>query len=157
MAEIRKKEKYLSLKMSILFLIFCFIFFLLLFLLIVYIQKKLEAVEMWFLRRMLRIPWTAKKSNETVLKEADSKRSLVNKIRKRQSSFIGHVMRREKMEHLVTTGMLEGKRSRGRQREKVLDSLASWLRATDVMEMLKATKDRDVWRDMIANAMKHGT
>ena len=120
-------------------------------------QKKLEAVEMWFLRRMLRIPWTAKKSNETVLKEADSKRSLVNKIRKRQSSFIGHVMRREKMEHLVTTGMLEGKRSRGRQREKVLDSLASWLRATDMMEMLKATKDRDVWRDMIANAMKHGT
>ena len=66
-------------------------------------------------------------------------------------------MRREKMEHLVTTGMLEGKRSRGRQREKVLDSLASWLRATDVLEMLKATKDRDVWRDMIANAMKHGT
>ncbi|GFO11723.1 RNA-directed DNA polymerase from mobile element jockey [Plakobranchus ocellatus] len=51
------------------------------------IQNKLEATEMWFLRRMLRIPWTAKKTNERVLNEAN-KRSLVRTIRKRQATFL---------------------------------------------------------------------
>ncbi|GFN97261.1 mannosyltransferase [Plakobranchus ocellatus] len=77
-------------------------------------QKKLEATEMWFLRRMLRISWTAKKTNDTVLEEAHTTRLLISKIRKRQATFFGHVMRREKLENLVTTGMLEGKRSRGK-------------------------------------------
>jgi len=78
------------------------------------IEKKLEAVEMWFLRRMLRIPWTARKTNQEVLKEAVTERSLINRIRKRQATFLGHVMRQEKMEYDITTGMLEGNRSRGR-------------------------------------------
>ena len=47
------------------------------------IEKKLEAVEMWFLRRILRIPWTARKTNQEVLKEAVTERSLINRIRKR--------------------------------------------------------------------------
>ncbi|GFO47644.1 RNA-directed DNA polymerase from mobile element jockey [Plakobranchus ocellatus] len=71
------------------------------------IQNKLEATEMWFLRRMLRIPWTAKKTNERVLNEANKRRSLVRTIRKRQATFLGHVMRRGKLEHLgchVTRG-----------------------------------------------------
>ena len=90
-------------------------------------QKKLEAVEMWFLRRMMKISWMAKKSNDTVLKEAHTSRALVNKIRTRQTTFFGHVTRREKLEHLITTGMMEGKRSRGKQREKMTDGLANWL------------------------------
>ncbi|GFO40923.1 calpain-9 [Plakobranchus ocellatus] len=57
---------------------------------------------MWFLRRMLRIPWTAKKTNERVLNEANKRRSLVRTIRKRQATFLGHVMRRGKLEHLAT-------------------------------------------------------
>ena len=59
-------------------------------------QKKLEAVEMWFLRRMMKISWMAKKSNDsdTVLKKAHTSRALVNKIRTRQTTFFGHVMRR---------------------------------------------------------------
>ncbi|GFO35583.1 endonuclease-reverse transcriptase [Plakobranchus ocellatus] len=89
------------------------------------IQNKLEATEMWFLRRMLRIPWTAKKTNERVLNEANKRRSLVRAIRKRQATFLGHVMRRGKLEHLVTTGKFEGKRNRGRQREKIMDGLAT--------------------------------
>ncbi|GFO34967.1 endonuclease-reverse transcriptase [Plakobranchus ocellatus] len=88
-------------------------------------SRKLEATEMWFLRRMLRIPWTAKKTNEGVLKEANKRRSLVRTIRKRQATFLGHVMRREKLEHLETTEKLEGKRSRGRQREKITGGLAT--------------------------------
>ena len=61
------------------------------------VQKKLEAVEMWFLRRMMKISWMAKKSNDTVLKEAHTSRALVNKIRTRQTTFFGHVMRSEKL------------------------------------------------------------
>ncbi|GFN90513.1 endonuclease-reverse transcriptase [Plakobranchus ocellatus] len=117
------------------------------------IQNKLETTEMWFLRRMLRIPWTAKKTNERVLKEAYKRRS----IRKRQATFLGHVMRRGKLEHLVTTGKFEGKRSRGRQWEKIMDGLATWLGPGKVSDTLAAVKDRDLWRDMIANAYKQGT
>ncbi|GFO11985.1 RNA-directed DNA polymerase from mobile element jockey [Plakobranchus ocellatus] len=98
------------------------------------IQNKLEATEMWFLRR-----------------------SLVRTIRKRQATFLGHVMRRGKLEHLVTTGKFEGKRSRGRQREKIMDGLATWLGPGKVSDILAAVKDRDLWRDMIANAYKQGT
>ncbi|GFN76696.1 RNA-directed DNA polymerase from mobile element jockey [Plakobranchus ocellatus] len=66
------------------------------------IQNKLEATEKWFLRRMLRIPWIAKKTNERVLNEANKRT-----IRKRQATFLDHVMRRGKLEHLVTTGKFE--------------------------------------------------
>ena len=120
-------------------------------------QKKLEAVEMWFLRRMMKISWMAKKSNDTVLKEAHTSRALVNKIRTRQTTFFGHVMRKEKLEHLITTGMMEGKRSRGKRREKMTDGLVKWLGAGKVVEILKSTRDRGIWKDMIANAIKHGT
>ena len=79
-------------------------------------QKKLEAVEMWFLRRMMKISWMAKKSNDTVLKEAHTSRAIVNKIRTRQTTFFGHVMRREKLEHLITTGMMEiGRKTQQRE------------------------------------------
>ncbi|GFO06357.1 endonuclease-reverse transcriptase [Plakobranchus ocellatus] len=112
---------------------------------------------MWFLRRMLRIPWTAKNSNERVLNEGNKRRLLVRTIRKRQATFLGHVMRREKLEQLVTTGKLEGKRSRGRQREKITDGLATWLGPGRVTETLTAVEDRDLWREMIAKAYKQGT
>ena len=56
-----------------------------------------------------------------------SMRSLVNEIRKRKATFFGNVMRKEEMEHLVTAGKIDGKQSRGRQREKMLDSMTSWL------------------------------
>ncbi|GFN95634.1 endonuclease-reverse transcriptase [Plakobranchus ocellatus] len=78
-------------------------------------------------------------------------------VRKRQATFLGHVMRRRKLEHLVTTGKFKGKRSRGRQREKIMDGLATWLGPGKVSDILAAVKDRDLWRDMIANAYKQGS
>ena len=62
----------------------------------------------------VRISWTAKKSNETVLRDLDTTRPLTNRIRKRQATFLVDVMTREKLEHLVTAGMIEGKRKRGK-------------------------------------------
>ncbi|GFN92952.1 hypothetical protein PoB_001945800 [Plakobranchus ocellatus] len=75
----------------------------------------------------------------------------------RTATFFGHVMRREKLENLVTTGMLEGKRSRGKQREKLIEGLTDWLKAGKSLEAIEATKDRKKWRTMIANAVKQGT
>ncbi|GFO28056.1 hypothetical protein PoB_005456100 [Plakobranchus ocellatus] len=65
--------------------------------------------------------------------------------------------RRRKLEHLVTTGKFEGKSSRGRQREKIMDRLTTWLGPRKVSDILAAVTDRDLWRDMIANACKQGT
>lgn len=120
-------------------------------------KKKVEATEMWFYRRMLRISWTDRKTNVEVLKEADTKRLLINKIRKRQAQFFGHFMRKESLEHRVTTAKIDGKRSRGRQREKITDSLAAWMEVKSTTELLRVTQDRDVWKDVIANASQQGT
>ena len=66
-------------------------------------------------------------------------------------------MRKEELEHLVTTGMMEGKCSRGKQCEKILDGLPKWLKVRRVKEALKVTKDRDTWKVMIVWAKAHGT
>ena len=91
------------------------------------VQKHIETTEMWFLRRMLRIPWTARKTNEEVLNEAGETRKLLITTRRRQAKFFGYVMRRKQLEHLVTRGKLNGKRCRDRQRQKILDMLADWM------------------------------
>ncbi|GFR93185.1 endonuclease-reverse transcriptase [Elysia marginata] len=80
------------------------------------IQRKIEAAEMWFFRRMLRVPWTARKTNEEVLKETETTRSLTNRIRRRQAKFVGHIM----IENLITTGRMEGKKSRKDKERKCL-------------------------------------
>ena len=66
-------------------------------------------------------------------------------------------MRREKLEHLVTTEVIVGKRSRVKQRDKISDGLIKWLKVGRVTEALKATKGRDSWKVMIAYAKEHGT
>ena len=81
-------------------------------------SKSIEAMEMWFLRRMLRVSWTEKRTNLEILNTASSTRKLMNNIKRRQAEFLGHVMRKGKLEHLLTTGKIEGKRSRCRQRIK---------------------------------------
>ena len=78
------------------------------------VQKHIETTEMRFVRRMLRIPWIARKTNEEVLNEAGETRKILITARRRQEKFFGHVMRRKQLEHLVTTGKLNGKRCRGR-------------------------------------------
>ena len=85
------------------------------------IEKKIEAAEMWSIRRMLRISWTEKKPNVNVLREENVQRSLLKTIRKRQMEFLGH----RGLEFLSLTGKVEGKRDRGKQRITFLDSLCN--------------------------------
>ena len=98
-------------------------------------RKNLEAAEMWFLRRMLRISWVERVTNERVLQRAGCGRELLRSIRQRQLKFLGHAMRQSQLESVCLTGKLERKRGRGRPRMKFLDSLAivQQLRSKTVM------------------------
>ena len=95
-------------------------------------------------------------TNQEVLKRAGTGRRLLNIIRKRQSVFFGHVMRREGMELVVTAGKIQGKRSRGRQREKMIDGLAAWL-DEKTATLTRVAQNRERWRSKTANAFRHGT
>ena len=71
-----------------------------------------------------KIPWTAKRTYKSVSMDANRNVTLMNNIRTQQARFTGHAMRRQGLEHLVTTAKIEGKRAIGRQREKILDGIA---------------------------------
>ena len=116
-------------------------------------EKRLQSVEMWFYRRMLRISWTEHMSNEEVLAKAGTRRKLVVTIRKRQLQFLGHVLRKEELEDVAITGKIEGKRARGRQRLTFISSLSHWMKINE-KDIIRTAKDRDLWRTMAANVLE---
>ena len=81
----------------------------------------------------------------------------MNKLRTQQARFIGHVMRRRSLEHLVTTTQIVGKRARGRQRENILDGIARWLGQSKTINVLKEVEDRELWQHVISNTNWLGT
>jgi len=77
-------------------------------------------------------------------------------LREGQLDFFGHVTRRQGIEALVVTGKVEGRRARGRQRQKYLDSLCTCLEDNvSPTQLIRATEDRLLWHDMVANVVKH--
>ena len=114
--------------------------------------KKLEAVEMWFYRRILRISYTKHITNEEVLSRMATTRNLIITVRGRQMSFFGHVMRNKEIESFSISGKIEGKRCRGRQRIIYTKSLSEWMKVEE-MEMKRASKDRDKWNTMTVKAL----
>ena len=82
--------------------------------------KTLEAAEMWFTRRMLKVPWTARKSNSEVMETANFGRKMTAAIEGRQCKFLGHVIRKVEVGNLVISGKSQGQKSCGRQRAKLL-------------------------------------
>ena len=91
------------------------------------IERRLESCEMWFLRKMMKIPWTDRVCNEEVLSRAHVKRKMINDIRVGQLNFFGHTIRKDGLENLAMTGKMEGKRSRGRRRVTWMSSVKVWL------------------------------
>ena len=86
-------------------------------------QKNLKAFKTWPYKRMLTISWKDMVTNEEVYRRMNIKQSLLVVIVRLQMSFLGHVLRKEEMEHLIVTGFVDGKRARGRQRETFLTYL----------------------------------
>ena len=76
-------------------------------------KKELEAAEMWFLRKMMKILWIKKVMNENVLRKAQTERQVMKQIVKRQCSFLRHILRKGGIKYQVVTGKVEGKSDRG--------------------------------------------
>ena len=104
--------------------------------------KKLEAAEMWFLRRMQKISWKEKKSNEETVKSAIGSRNLLAKVMQRQTSFFGHIMRKQGIEQVVTTCKIDGKRKRGRRPTQFLDQIMRWTNSQSVADVMNRVRSR---------------
>ena len=113
-------------------------------------KQKLEAMEIWCYRRMLRISWVKKISNERVLEMVNMIRDLLITIRQRQLRFVGHVARKNGIEKLVLEGKVAGQRQRGRRRLNFMGGLASAVGCSAV-EVIRRTGDRNGFRRMIAD------
>ena len=92
--------------------------------------RRIDAFELWCQRRLLRVPWTARKSNQYILKEISPEYSLEGLMMKLKLQYFGHLMQRtDSLEKALMLGKIEGRRRRGRQRMKWVDGI------TDSMDM----------------------
>jgi len=106
------------------------------------IMDKLNAFEMWVWRRMQKVSWKDKKTNEEILSLVDEERCLMKTIIKRKKDWIGHVVRGDNLLKRVLEGRMEGKKPRGRPRMGMIDDL----KEGSYTEMKRRTDDRETWR-----------
>ena len=93
-------------------------------------RQRIDAFELWCWRRLLGVPWTARRSSQSILKEISPGLSLEGMMLKLKLQYFGHLMRRvDSLEKTVMLGGIEGRRRRGRQRMRWLDGI------TDLMDM----------------------
>ena len=93
-----------------------------------------------------------RKTNKEVMEAAQYRRSLIKTIRKRQMLFLGHVCRTKDIERLMLTGKIEGRKSRGRQRLKYMDSLRGYIAQEHTNEeILEKAGNRESWRTLVAD------
>jgi len=106
-------------------------------------KKHLEAFEMWIWRRMLKISWRDHKTNEEVLRMVEEERTLITTIRRRQKTWIGHILRGNGLLKDIMEGKFEGRRPRGRKRKSMLDDLKG---GRTYQEMKRVAMNRELWR-----------
>ena len=113
-------------------------------------ETRLDAFEMKGLRRMLRVSWTAKKTNEWVLNKAGVKRELLDTVKARKLAYYGHTMRKQEscMEKEIMQGTMQGARRRGRPRTAWMDNIKTWTGLFEE-ESIRMTEDRDEWRKYV--------